>query len=333
MTENNFGRERPRSLNPGRPSQDSRGSRRDDDRGGFKRDGERSSDRSSERGFSRGPRRDDDRGGFKRDNFKREDEAPKEWRPGLKPREDEPNTPRDVDIKILPRQVRAELRGLPSDLADVVAAHLVAAGMLIDEDPELAYRHAEAARRRASRLPIVREATAETAYAAGDYTRALTEFRALRRMSGSYEYHHVMADCERALGRPEAALVLIKEAARSRPSAEQAVELRLVEAGCREDMGQGAEALRLLKTSIEECIDGSPVAQARLRFAYAEALLRRNKEDHARKWLETAIRLDPEDESGAAERLAELDGIEDFELFIDDEDEDDEEQEVEAGQQ
>jgi hypothetical protein len=36
--------------------------------------------------------------------------------------------------------------------------------MLIDEDPELAYRHAEAARRRAARLPVVREAAAETAY-------------------------------------------------------------------------------------------------------------------------------------------------------------------------
>ena len=65
----------------------------------------------------------------------------------------------------------------------MVAGHLVLAGELIDTDPELAYRHAEAARRRAARLPIVREAAAETAYAAGRFDVALSEFRALRRMT------------------------------------------------------------------------------------------------------------------------------------------------------
>lgn len=292
----------------------SRGPRRDDaeDRGPA---------RTSRDGDSRGPHRfsDDDRGvsrparGSRPQETerrpRREDLPPKEWRPGLKPREDEPDTPTDVDLRSLPRQVKAELRGLPPELAEKVGAHLVAAGMLIDEDPELAYRHAEAARRRASRLPIIREAAAETAYAAGDYAHALTEFRALRRMSGNPEYLHVMADCERALGKPEAALKLIREAQSHRPDDTQAVELRLVEAGVREDMGQKAESLRILKSSIEEFVDGPPLAQARLRFAYAEALLARGKEEPARKWLESAVRLDPEDESGAAERLAELDGL------------------------
>ena len=88
------------------------------------------------------------------------------------------------------------------------------AGQLIDEEPELAYAHAEAARRRAARLPIVREAAAETAYAAGRYDVALSEFRALRRMTGTDDYLPVMADCERALGRPQNALKLAKEAAR-----------------------------------------------------------------------------------------------------------------------
>ena len=78
--------------------------------------------------------------------------------------------------------------------------------------PSSAYAHAEAARRRAARLPIVREAAAETAYAAGHYDVALSEFRALRRMTGSHDYLPVMADCERALGRPHNALKLAKEA-------------------------------------------------------------------------------------------------------------------------
>ena len=103
---------------------------------------------------------------------------------GLARKADEPTIPEGVDIRTLHRAVRAELRSLPKDLAETVAGHLVMAGQLIDEDPELAYAHAEAARRRVARLPIVREAAAETAYAAGHYDVALSEFRALRRMTG-----------------------------------------------------------------------------------------------------------------------------------------------------
>ena len=121
-------------------------------------------------------------------------------RPGLSRRENEPPVPEGVDTRSLHASVRAELRGLPKDLAEIVAAHLVVAGRLVDDDPDLAYAHAEAARRRAARLPIVREAAAETAYAAGRYDVALSEFRALRRMTGSPDYLPVMADCERGSG-------------------------------------------------------------------------------------------------------------------------------------
>ena len=54
------------------------------------------------------------------------------------------------------------------------------------------------------------EAAAETAYAAGRYDIALSEFRALRRMTGSSDYLPVMADCERALGRPHNAIKLAR---------------------------------------------------------------------------------------------------------------------------
>ncbi len=123
--------------------------------------------------------------------------------------------PQGVDVRTLNRAVRAELRGLPKELEEIVAGHLVAAGELIDTDPQLAYAHAEAARRRAARLPVVREAAAETAYAAGEYAAALSEYRALRRMTGAPDYLPVMADCERALGNPQRALTLAREAATS----------------------------------------------------------------------------------------------------------------------
>ena len=83
-----------------------------------------------------------------------------------------------------------------------MARHLVAAGLLIDSEPKTAYEHTLAARARASRLAVVREAVGEAAYAAGEYAEALAELRAAKRMNGVQDYVAIMADCERALGSP-----------------------------------------------------------------------------------------------------------------------------------
>ncbi len=219
--------------------------------------------------------------------------------------------PEGLDLRVLHRSVRAELRGLPKELAEIVAAHLVAAGQLIDEDPELAYAHAEAARRRAARLPIVREAAAETAYAAGHYDAALSELRAIRRMTGADDFLPMMADCERALGRPEAALKLAKEARRLRLDPAQRVEMILVEAGARDDLGQSAESLRILAEAASQINPPTapPTAVARLRYAYADALLQRGTSADARIWFQAASKLDPHGETDAQARLDELDGL------------------------
>ncbi len=243
---------------------------------------------------------------------RREGEREREYtpRPGLAAKPNEPATPKGLDLRQLPRGVRAELRGLTTELAEVVGAHLLMAGQLIDTDPELAYAHAEAARRRAARLPITREAAAETAYAAGDYATALTEFRALRRMSGGDEYLPAMADCERALGRAQAALKLVKEGLATDPDVGPRVELKLVEAGVRADTGQVAEALRLLKAEIEGTgTRGSKVARARLRYAYADLLERTGEGEQAERWFDAVVRLDPDQTTDAVDRVAALRGL------------------------
>ena len=51
----------------------------------------------------------------------------------------------------------------------------------------------------------MREATGEAAYAAGHYAEALAELRAAKRMNGATAYLPIMADCHRALGKPEGA--------------------------------------------------------------------------------------------------------------------------------
>ena len=216
--------------------------------------------------------------------------------------------------------MRAELRSLTPEHAEVVGAHLLMAGQLIDTDPQLAYAHAEAARRRAARLPVTREAAGETAYAAGHFDVALNEFRALRRMSGTTEYLAAMADCERALGRPQAALRLVKEGLAANPDIHQLVELRLVEAGVRVDAGQAAEALRLLRAEIERIGSRGPkLARARIRFGYADLLEASGDADLAERWFASAAALDVDNETDAAERAAALEGV--TIIFGEDEDE------------
>lgn len=255
-------------------------------------------DREENRGYNRSRRLITDR----------DREEPKPIPPGLEPAENEPDLPENVELAVLPRSVRAELRGLTKQQADRVGGHLVMAGALVDEDPTLALRHAKVARRLASRLPVVREICAEVAYLAEDFDTALTEYRAIHRMSGSSEYLPVIADCERATGRHQAALRTIREAQRTRLSQAQRTELTLVEAGIRADLGQLPEALRLLKEAIQSR-EGGRAGQARYRYAYANLLLEAGQDAGAREWFISADNYDDEEALDSRQRIASIDGL------------------------
>ncbi|WP_139173741.1 tetratricopeptide repeat protein [Geodermatophilus telluris] len=199
--------------------------------------------------------------------------------------------------------MRSALRGLESRNAERVARHLVVAGTVGDEDPELALAHARAARDRASRIAVVREAVGVTAYHAGDYAEASRELRAYRRMSGDEGYRAVLADCERALGRAEVALRLVREALAERPDPAETVELQLVEAGARQDLGE-APAARLV---LEGALGGRPTpagvdltdeSTLRLATAYAD-LLAATDDPLADDWRAAVLAASPEDDDVA----------------------------------
>jgi hypothetical protein len=218
----------------------------------------------------------------------------------------------------LDRGVKAELRSLPRSLADLVAQHLVASGQLLDVDPDLAYEHAKTARRLAARLGGVREAVAITAYLAEHYDEALTEFRAVRRMTGNHEVLPMMADCERALGRPEKALALSREKQVLLLEEGSQMEMLIVAAGARRDMGQTAAAIQTLEVpelTKRTRADWLP----RLRYAYADALAEAGRTEDALVWFHRAAGADQDGSTGAAERAAELEGLQ----FTDLDDEDD----------
>ncbi|WP_345436247.1 hypothetical protein [Actinoallomurus vinaceus] len=227
-----------------------------------------------------------------------------------RPRRDPgPPVPEDVTGAELDAAARGELKTLPKDLATEVARHLVMAGRLIDDDPELAYQHALAARGRAARVGIVREACGLAAYHAGLWSVALSELRAARRLSGQEAYLAIMADAERGLGRPERALDLAKsDEARRLPKAE-AIEMRIVESGVRRDLGQpGAAVLALQVPELKD--ERWRPWSARLFYAYADALIDAGREEEASDWFARAAAADRDGETDAAERYAELEGLE-----------------------
>lgn len=220
-------------------------------------------------------------------------------------RYDGPDLPEHITGKELDRSVVAQLKSLPEKLAQRVARHLAAAQELIVEDPKTAYQHTLAARARAQRLAVVREAVGEAAYAAGEYADALAELRAAKRMNGAYDYLAIMADCERALKRPDRALTLIKAAPREKLSAELNAELTIVEAGARRDRGEMDAALRTLENAHLMTKTRAPYV-ARLRYAYADALEEAGRLTDALTWFHRTESIDAEEATDAAERAADL---------------------------
>ncbi|MFI1967298.1 tetratricopeptide repeat protein [Streptomyces pathocidini] len=210
--------------------------------------------------------------------------------------------------------MRQELMSLPKTLADDVARNLVMVGKLLDEDPEQAYAYSRIALRLASRVAGVREAAGFASYGTGKYAEALAEFRAARRMTGSVELWPVMADCERGMGRPERALAMAGEPEVQKLDRAGQVEMRLVAAGARRDMGQADAAVVTLQSS-ELASNSIQPWTARLRYAYADALLAVGREDEARDWFAKALEADQGGTTDASDRLAELDGIEFTDAF------------------
>lgn len=229
--------------------------------------------------------------------------------------------PDDVTGDEIDKDVKQELMSLPKGLAEEVARNLVMVANLLDEDPEQAYAYSRIALRLASRVAAVREAAGFAAYGTGKYTEALAEFRAARRMTGSVELWPVMADCERGMGRPERALAMAGEPEVQKLDKAGQVEMRLVAAGARKDMGQADAAVVTLQ-SPELASNSIQPWTARLRYAYADALLAVGREDEAREWFAKALEADQGGMTDASDRLAELDGVEFTDALVEaDEDE------------
>ena len=292
--DNPFGGDRPKASDDRRPAGRSYGSRDDrpsrDDRGGS---------RYSERGG-----RPDRAGGrFADDREERPRGRVGEKRVNVQ----DPIIPDHITGEELPRAVRNELRTLPEGLALRVARHLAASVEAATVNPEISWQHAKAALSKASRVGIIREAAAEAAYNAGHFAEALIEFRAARRMRGIKEYWPLMADCERACGRPMKAIEMAGDPLVKNLDHASRVEMRIVAAGARMDMGNLDAALATLQCPDLTVTSVEPWS-ARIRYAYADVLEQMDRREEALEWFHRAAAVDADMLTDSDQRIRKLEG-------------------------
>lgn len=288
------------------PSRSGRSGRQEQNRGRTPRDASRSGKgRRSERGDDRGRTnrgRKNQRDGASRSakGFdRRGDDAaqnpphnPADLRSANRPdRGRSPDIDEDVTGRELDKSVQRQLGALDAQNRPWVQKHLVMAGRLIDEDPELAFEHALAASRRGGRLAVVREAAGMTAYAAGKFTEALREFRTYRRISGDNAHLPEMVDAERALGRTEKALEMAAEAKPDELPVTSRVELAIVVSGIHLDQDDAQAAVKTLEIPELNPRRGFSYSP-RLFRAYAEALAAAGRAKEARDWSRLANRAE-----------------------------------------
>lgn len=216
--------------------------------------------------------------------------------------------PPDLDPADLDPAVRSQLRSLDKAAADAVAGHLLMVAELLDDEPELAYRHAVAARELGARVGAVREAAGIAAYRAGEWAQARTELRTARRITGDARHLPLLGDCERALGKPELAVKLLDDPDAAGLEPPVRAELLIVAASARRDMGQAAAALLLIQRRGAEWIDRRRPSEAALRvwFVYADLLAQLDRRDESADWFGAVLRQDPADELGVREQMQEL---------------------------
>jgi hypothetical protein len=221
------------------------------------------------------------------DRDAREREVPEDRHPfnirSVRTRHDDPEIPEGVKDSDLDRIARNELKTLAKDNAEGVAQHLVMAARLIEDDPQLAHRHALSAARRAGRIGVVRETLAITAYAIGDFALALRELRTYRRITGRDDQLPMMVDSERGVGRPDKALELGRSVPKAKLPVPVQVELAIAMSGARLDLGQPDEAL--VELQIPQLDPTTAYSYSPALFdSYAAVLEELGRGDEAEEW-------------------------------------------------
>jgi tetratricopeptide (TPR) repeat protein len=228
---------------------------------------------------SRGPRRTPD---------------PRERAPGRRttaPTDREPERPvAHIDDDIV-RELRATARPGKGEILVKVFAEAV--GAYLSEDYREAVRLAEQAKHIALRSPSARELLGLAYYRAGNYKEAARELAAFKRLTASLSQNAVLADCYRAMDRPDKAIELIEELDPNSVEAAVFYEGAIVGAGALADVDRLDEAIARL-----ERLDLRPsVAEEhhlRAWYVLGDLLQRKGRFSQARSWFEAVAAADAE---------------------------------------
>ena len=202
----------------------------------------------------------------------------------------------------LTAELRATARPGKGDILVKVFADAVAA--FTAGDVEEAIRLGEQSKHIALRSIPAREFLGLAYYRAGKWQEAARELAAFRRMSGSNEQNPVIADCYRAMGKPEKAIGICDEMDPRKVEPAAYYEGAIVAAGALADTGRVEEAIERLRR-----LDLSPAeAEAhhiRVWYVLGDLLERQGRFTQAREWFEAVEAADP-DATDASERAARL---------------------------
>jgi hypothetical protein len=178
-------------------------------------------------------------------------------RPIRKPRI-EPLIPEDIEAKMLPGKVRAELLSLSAENSEVVAKQMVMIDRLLSSNDEadrnLANQFGKAASERAGRVGIVRQYAGRASLSVGDFAEAKKHFSAAFRINGNPMMKVFLAECETGLGKARKSLDLLGEIALGSLTPRDAAYAHLVSAEARVALGQLDAALITMSRKYEEIL-------------------------------------------------------------------------------
>jgi tetratricopeptide (TPR) repeat protein len=181
--------------------------------------------------------------------------------------------------------------------ADAVTAYMV-------EDYDEAIRLGEQSKHMALRALAARELLGLAYYRADRWSEAARELSAFRRISGSAEQNAVLADCYRAMKKPQRAIELCDEIDPRKVDEAIVYEGAIVAAGALSDMGRLDEAIaRLEKLELQPKVAAEH--HVRAWYLLAHLLEAKGRFTQARNWFEAVAAADP-DATDAPERAGRL---------------------------
>lgn len=196
-----------------------------------------------------------------------------------------PDLPADHEPD-LPPGVRRQLRRAGQrDSHEVEIALSLGSAALEDERPDAALPYLEWAKGQAPSVAAVREALGVARYLAEDFAGAAKELQAYRRISGNVDQNHVLADCQRALGRDLSGLPELIGAMEGTAPGDRVTEGIIVWASALADRGELAAGRALVERRAQE-LTGAELEEHHLRLWYVcgDLAERAGDRDEAHAW-------------------------------------------------